>query len=292
VDASGSAYVAGVTNSSDFPTTTGAFQTTYGGGSGDVFLTNLNPAGTALVYSTFLGSTGFDESRGVALGPSGSVYVTGQAGSGFPITPGAFQTTTTDGLDAFVAKFATQVAPQIFLEGTGPANNPSVLFLNSIAPTGATAKFRDSSGVNFATGNQWKEIGTWPAAPSLIAGTVTALGDLHVWLGLKNSDDQGTRFDLRAEIFRNGALVSSGETYCIQGITRNANQATEVTVPFLPDPNTQLDGTTDVLSLKVWARIGTNGSGGFCGGHSNAVGLRLYFDSVNRLARFEATVQP
>ncbi len=53
-----------------------------------------------------------------------------------------------------------------------------------------------------------------------------------------------------------------------------------------------MDGASDSLSLKVLTRIGTDGAGNFCGGHGNAVGLRLYFDSTDRLARFsyQATV--
>jgi hypothetical protein len=94
-----------------------------------------------------------------------------------------------------------------------------------------------------------------------------------VWLGLKNSDDQGTRFDLRAEIYRNGVLLTSGETYCIQNLTRNANQAKEVTTTFAAFNPATMNGASDTLSLKVLTtRIGTNGSGAFCGGHSNAVG--------------------
>ena len=57
VDGSGNAYVTGLTSSTDFPTTPGAFQTTYGG-TGDAFVTELNTAGTALVYSTYLGGSG------------------------------------------------------------------------------------------------------------------------------------------------------------------------------------------------------------------------------------------
>ena len=46
-------------------------------------------------------------------------------------------------------------------------------------------------------------------------------------------------------------------------------------------------GPADALSVTVSARIGTDGNGAFCGGHSNAVGLRLYFDAVSRPAQFE-----
>ena len=67
--------------------------------------------------------------------------------------------------------------------------------------------------MNFSGGNPWKDIGVWSATPSQTSGTLNTLSALRVWLGLKNSDDQGTRFDLRAEIYKNGVLVASGEVY-------------------------------------------------------------------------------
>jgi hypothetical protein len=74
-------------------------------------------------------------------------------------------------------------------------------FLNTTLPTATTAKFKDSTSINFANGNPWKDIGTWTASPGLTAGTLTAVSELRVWLGLKNSDDQGTSFDLQAEVY-------------------------------------------------------------------------------------------
>ena len=174
-----------------------------------------------------------------------------------------------------------------YLHGEGPNSNPTTLFLDQIAPNATTARFRDSAAINFSGGNPWKEIGVWPTVPALAAGTLTALSDLRVWLGLKNSDDQGTRFDLRAEVYKNGTLVATGETYCIQGVTRNPDLAKEVTVSFGSFSPVTFNG--DGLSLKILTRIGTNGAGAFCGGHSNAVGLRLYFDAVSRPSRFVAT---
>jgi uncharacterized protein len=179
-----------------------------------------------------------------------------------------------------------------FLHGTGPANNPPTLFLDNSSPTAAIEKYRDSASVKFNGGNLWKEIGTWPAAPALSSGTLFALSDVHAWLGLKNSDDQGTNFDLRIEAYKNGVLVASGESYCITGVTRNPSLAKEVTLLFGSFPPTTYNGATDVLSLKILTRIGTNGNGSFCGGHSNAVGLRLYFDAVSRPSRFDATFGP
>ena len=55
----------------------------------------------------------------------------------------------------------------------------------------------------------------------------------HVWLGLKNSDDQGTRFDVRVLLrVKGGLLVAEGVTRCVTGITRNPASAKEVSVPF------------------------------------------------------------
>jgi hypothetical protein len=99
VDAAGNAYVTGQTFTADFPTTSGAFQTTYGGS--DAFITKINPSGNALVYSTYLKSA---DGTGIAVDAAGNAYVTGDVGSlGFPVTPGAFQTPQW-GYDTFITK--------------------------------------------------------------------------------------------------------------------------------------------------------------------------------------------
>jgi hypothetical protein len=110
VDADGNAYVTGSTGSIDFPTAS-PLQTSAGGDF-DVFVSKVNPTGTALVYSTYLGGSGFDRGTGIALDSSGNVYLTGMtASNNFPTTTGAFQTTFGGGTcgtafcsDAFVAK--------------------------------------------------------------------------------------------------------------------------------------------------------------------------------------------
>lgn len=185
-------------------------------------------------------------------------------------------------------KAALAINSQLYLHGTGTTANPAVLFLDNTAPTGSVEKYKDSPSLNFSGGNPWKDVGTWNAAPALASGALIHLDELHVWLGLKNSDDQGTKFDLRAEVMRNGVLIASGETYLINGVTRNPSLAKEVLVS-LSSPSGNFNGTSDQLSLRIQTRIGTNGSGGFGGGHSNATGLRLYFDSTNRPSRFGTT---
>jgi hypothetical protein len=86
VDSAGDAFVAGTTRSPDFPTTAGAFQTNYGGGSSDAFVTVFNSMGSALLYSTFIGGTGADAAYGIALDPSGNADVLGTTTStDFPV---------------------------------------------------------------------------------------------------------------------------------------------------------------------------------------------------------------
>jgi hypothetical protein len=84
----GNAYVTGLTDSANFPTTPGAFRRTFGG-SEDAFVTKLNATGTALAYSTYLGG---GLSSAIALDSGGNAYVTGLTfSSDFPTTPGALQ---------------------------------------------------------------------------------------------------------------------------------------------------------------------------------------------------------
>jgi hypothetical protein len=114
LDSSGNAYVAGSTSSSDFPTTAGAFQTSLAG-SENAFVTKLNPSGSALVYSTYLGGNYEDAGFGIAVDPSGSAYVTGAASSSnFPTSPGTFQTSSAGLTDAFVTKLNPSGSALIF----------------------------------------------------------------------------------------------------------------------------------------------------------------------------------
>lgn len=156
-----------------------------------------------------------------------------------------------------------QSAPPInfYLHGTGPSDNPPTLFLDNIAPTATSAKFKDSASINFNGGNPWKEVGTWAAGSALTSGMLTGLSDLHTWLGLKNSDDQGTNFDLRVELYKNNTLLAAGVTLCVVGVTKNADTAKEVTVSLGSFSPPSFNGPNDVLSLKILTRIGTNSTG-------------------------------
>jgi hypothetical protein len=103
VDSAGNAYVTGSTFSTDFPTVN-PIQAAKGGGSTDAYLTKFNAAGSALLYSTYLGGSDNDTGFGVAADSSGNAYVTGEtASSNFPVA-NAIQATYGGVRDAFVSK--------------------------------------------------------------------------------------------------------------------------------------------------------------------------------------------
>ncbi|MEK7830424.1 MAG: SBBP repeat-containing protein [Acidobacteriota bacterium] len=120
-DAAGNAYVAGMTDSNDFPTTTGAVQGSRRGRL-DAFVTKLNSDGSALVYSTFLGGSADDVVGGIVADPQGNVYLTGETlSTDFP-THGAFQSNLRGGADAYVTKLnpaGSQFVYSTFLGGAG-----------------------------------------------------------------------------------------------------------------------------------------------------------------------------
>jgi hypothetical protein len=116
--------VTGTTESTDFPTTPGTVQPGFRGGFGDAFVTKLDPGGSTVVYSTYLGGSGFDQGVGIAVDIHRNTYVTGATRSAdFPTTPGSFQPIfgglasprAPDGSffipDAFVAKIVDVVLP-------------------------------------------------------------------------------------------------------------------------------------------------------------------------------------
>jgi hypothetical protein len=113
VDGGRNAYMTGYTWSSDFPTTTGAFDRTCGTDgncngthpANDAFVVKLKPDGSSLLYGTFIGGGLGDEGWGIAVDGEGNAYVTGATGSSdFLTTPGAFDTSYNDDWDAFVVK--------------------------------------------------------------------------------------------------------------------------------------------------------------------------------------------
>ncbi|MFB3895066.1 MAG: SBBP repeat-containing protein [bacterium] len=123
IDSSDNAYITGLTLSSDFPTSSGAFDTTFNGLE-DVFVTKLDATGTALLYSTYLGGKRHDGGIGIAIDSSENVYITGRTRStDFPTTPGAFDTLYNGLYDAFISKLNAAGTALIYSSYVGGGNN-------------------------------------------------------------------------------------------------------------------------------------------------------------------------
>ena len=158
VDPSGSAYVTGTTCSPDFPTTPGAFQTSFNGylfvfGSCDAFVSKLNPTGSALLYSTYLGGSSVENAMGIAVDAPGNAYVAGWTSSAdFPITPDAFQTAcrncsgfpsqTTNGFVSKLNPSGSSLVYSTFLGGSGFQGNGDGVYAIAV----------DASGSAYVTG--------------------------------------------------------------------------------------------------------------------------------------------
>jgi hypothetical protein len=141
VDGAGSAFVTGSTDSIDFPIMTPTTAARVGGT--DAFLTKLTAAGSSLVYSTYWGSTGFEEGTGVTVDPTNNAYITGNTTApNFPtMTP--FQAALGGGTDAFMTKFSVagnSIVYSTYLGSTGEdqANDIAVADDGAVYVTGST----------------------------------------------------------------------------------------------------------------------------------------------------------
>jgi len=143
VDASGNAYIAGATQSFDFPVTPGAFQTTYAGGSSDGFVAKLSADGSTLIYSTYLGSSRNDGFNGLAINASGEAYVVGAAqNNDYPITANAAQ-------QSYFPGSAIGVVSKLNATGSGLVYST---FLGGGGHSGVEDIALDATGNAFVTG--------------------------------------------------------------------------------------------------------------------------------------------
>ena len=162
-DSSGCCYVIGFTESADFPTTPGAYDRIYNGGIYDAYVTKLNPSGSTILYSTFIGGDDDDRGHDLAVDEHGNVYLTGSTSSvDFPTTAGAYDNTLSDGYtdvdDAFVVK----------LNGTGSALVYST-YLGGTWWDYACGIGLDAAGCAYVVGNTFSN--DFPITPGALDST-------------------------------------------------------------------------------------------------------------------------
>ncbi|MCL5962203.1 MAG: SBBP repeat-containing protein, partial [Chloroflexi bacterium] len=153
LDASGAAYLTGFTTSGDFPVTPGAFDQGFNAGGYDGFVVKLNPAGTTLIYGTYLGGNNLDGPFGIAVDRLGWAYVAGVTfSSNFPTTPGAFDHTfNASGLsEGFVAKLQPSGSSLVYSTFIGGSSSDSLKGI-AVDPAGAAFVVGTTSSSDFPT---------------------------------------------------------------------------------------------------------------------------------------------
>ncbi len=212
IDSEGNAYITGYTRSNNFPTTPGAYDTTLNSvGYYDVFITKLNPNGSGIVYSTFLGGSNEDRGYGIVLDRFGNTYITGQTlSSNFPTTPGAYSTTLSSVgyYDAFVTKLNPSGTALVYSTFLGGSYND---YGNGIAI--------DSSGNVYVTGQT--NSSNFPTSEGaynrIYNGTSTSYSDVFV-----------TKFALNVLVpnYNITTLVNTPVSGIVVGIDPNGNKLT------------------------------------------------------------------
>ncbi|MCH9042104.1 MAG: SBBP repeat-containing protein [Thaumarchaeota archaeon] len=265
VDSSGNAYVTGTTFSSNFPTKF-PIQGTSGGV--DAFVTKFNSAGSAHVYSTYLGGCNSESGNGIAVDSSGNAYVTGNTASDGMLCPTVFPTTNpiqgTHGggfADAFVTKF----------NSAGDAHVYSTFLGGSSSDTGNDIAV-DSSGNAYVTGTTSSSDfpttnpidGTLNSQDAFVT-KINSAGDAHVYstyLGGSSGDSGGSI-----------AVDSSGNAY-VTGETSSSDFPTTN-----PIQGTFGGGTTDTFVTKINSAGDAHVYSTFLGGSSRDVGHGIAVDS-------------
>jgi hypothetical protein len=166
----GAAFVTGFAQSRNFPTTPGAFDQTFNGGNDDLFVSELNPAGSALVFSTYLGGSDNDTGTAIKIDSEGNVYVVGHTGSpNYPTTPGAYDPTINSYIltDAFATKLA--VDGSMLMYSTFLGGNDSEVWPDlSVDPEGTMTVAGTTLSPNF------------PTTPGAFDRTLGGSGDVFV----------------------------------------------------------------------------------------------------------------
>lgn len=235
IDSQGYAYLTGMTQSADFPTTPGAFQSTKTG-IYCIFITKLAPDAGSLLYSTFLGGSAlYDVGSGIAVDPQGHAYVTGYTDSvNFPVTPGAFQTTKTGASCAYITKLALDGQSLVYSTFIGGSNIESARSITV-----------DSQGVAYITGRTNSP--DFPITPG--AFQTTLQGNYNAFIVSMSSDGAS----LQASSYLGGNLNSEGYSVKLdtQGRVYLTGDTTSSNFPTTPQifPSSLSGGSDAFISI-------------------------------------------
>ncbi|MDG6224149.1 MAG: fibronectin type III domain-containing protein [Candidatus Thermoplasmatota archaeon] len=235
VDGSGHAYIAGSTESTDYPITIGAFDTEQNGNT-DIFVTKISKDGKDLVYSTFVGGTDSDEARGIALDGSGNAYVTGFTRStDLPTTDGAFQSDLSYHYDAFVLKL-----------GSAGSSLDHCTYLGGTGSDYAYGIAVDGNGSAYITGRT--DSANYPTTSGSYSTTYNANRDVFVTkLGHNGTYLEYSTFVGGSELDTGyGIAIDDGDSAYVVGYTESSDFPTTGGA-F----DTNFNGATDAFAIKM-----------------------------------------
>jgi hypothetical protein len=239
VDAAGGAYVTGITQSTDFPLQS-AWQKALGG-TQNAFVSQLNPAGSALVYSTYFGGSQTDWGTSVALDQNLNAYVTGQTSSpNFPLV-NPTQATIGGGNDAFVSELNSAGVP-VFSTYLGGSLNENT----STSGDGALGAIAvDSAGANvYVTGNTLStDFPTHAAEQTAEAGGIDAF---VVKYALPTAPDFSISATTPSAVSAGTSGTSTITLISLNGYSSPVNLSCSVTGTGSPLPACSVTGTTPV----------------------------------------------
>lgn len=260
VDGNGNAYVTGDTNSNDFPTSANAPYPVFGGDR-DAFVAKLNPEGTLLEYSSYLGGVSYDYGYGIAVDTDSNAYITGWTYSNnFPVTEGAADTTL-GYYDAFVAKFNASGTALVYATYVGGGNND---YGRAIA--------LDGDGNAYVTGNTY-----WGDFPtSADAAYPTTQGESDAFVAKLNASgtalDYATYLGGRFDDYGYGIAVDGLGNAYVTGVTASDN---------FPTPNATYSvggGGNDAFVAKLNEQGTALDYATYLGGNGNDAGHGIAVD--------------
>jgi hypothetical protein len=266
LQASGGVFASGSTESSDFPTTPDAFDTSYNG-SWDGFVVQLDTDGDSLVYSTFVGGGYVDSVHDIAIDGNGRATVAGDTSSGdFPTTPGAWDADYNGDRDVFVAQLSADGASLVYgtyLGGTGTDEAPNI----AIDGNGRVAVAGTTSSSDFPT-----TPGAWDAdyngRGDVFVTRVSADGstmDYGTFLGGSDGDHCKS-----LDLYNDDHIV-------VAGITQSSD------FPTTPGAfSTNISGDADTFVVRLAADGGRLDFGTFVGGSGRDQGMSMAVDEVGR----------
>lgn len=276
VDALGNAYITGETFSTDFPRTASAVQQAFAGGV-DAFVTKLNAAGTALIYSTYVGGTNSERALGIAVDTTGNAYITGQTdSSNFPVVAstssrsGSAVFKTNASSNDWAARASGLMAASIIGLAIDPAN------ANNLYALSTSGLYKSTDG-----GGQWSFVSATPlvngVAPLIFGFALDPKMPDIIYLatsaGVYKSTNGGQNFELRITGLQNRFV----NTLAVDPAT----------------PATLYAGTSQGVYKSVngadsWSPVNSGLSTGTSGGQIPSV-RRLVIDPINPGTIYAAT---